>query len=191
LRAWIVCWVVALASVGANEVLGGRSLATADRFEAFEALYAAHHDDVYRYVRSFATFDEAEDIVSDVFARGFAAWRDGREPNGPPLPWLLLIARRLLTDRWRRARRILWGQLPSRGPVVDPQSDRAEMEFQDWLASLARVLTYRQREALALRYLGRLNDDEIGRVLGLSASGVRSLVSRALVILRTHEELWR
>jgi DNA-directed RNA polymerase specialized sigma24 family protein len=51
------------------------------------------------------------------------------------------------------------------------------------------VLTARQREVLVLRYQRDLTDADIGSVMRLSESGVRSLVARALAILRSHPEL--
>jgi DNA-directed RNA polymerase specialized sigma24 family protein len=53
------------------------------------------------------------------------------------------------------------------------------------------VLPARQREAVILRYQFDLPDDEIARVMGLSAAGVRTLVSRAMSLLRTHPEVVR
>jgi len=52
-------------------------------------------------------------------------------------------------------------------------------------------LTPRQREVLLLRYQYDLADDQIGRILGLSEPGVRSLASRAVAALRHHPELIR
>jgi DNA-directed RNA polymerase specialized sigma24 family protein len=42
---------------------------------------------------------------------------------------------------------------------------------------------------LLLRYRGDLSDEAIGLVMGLTASGVRSLVARALAALRSNPEL--
>ena len=170
--------------------------------ETFESVYEAHYADVVRYVLLLARGrEDPEEIASEVFSRAYAAWRDGRGPAGRALPWLLLIARRLVTDRWRRNRLIRWLPLPSRagaaedrrfhGPEpVDPGTTLETREFWMWLDALAEVLPERQREVLLLRYQRDLGDDEIGEILGLSASGVRSLASRALTALRRHPELW-
>ena len=55
----------------------------------------------------------------------------------------------------------------------------------------ARELPRRQREVLILRYQRDLDDESIGEILGLSASGVRSLVARACETLRRNPEIWR
>jgi RNA polymerase sigma-70 factor (ECF subfamily) len=162
--------------------------------ESFEAVYRDHYRDVYRFVLlSLRRRDDADDVVSDTFDRAFAAWRSGHGPAGRALPWLLVIARRIVVDRWRRDRLIQW--LPfttGRGSHDPADSDDVggRAEFWLWLEQLARALPDRQREVVFLRYQRDLTDEEIGEILGLSASGVRTLVSRALAALRNHPELW-
>jgi RNA polymerase sigma factor, sigma-70 family len=156
------------------------------RSELVEAVYVHHYPDVYRYALALTrSHDNAQEIASDVFARALERWTTVPEP---PLPWLLVVTRRLATDRWRRARRlarILWsGQLQR---TVDGGQERAE--FWTWFQAISALLTARQREALVLRYRRDLTDDQIAEVMGLSASGVRSLVARALDVLRSHPEV--
>jgi len=161
--------------------------------DSFEAVYRDHYRDVYRYVLlSLRRRDDADDVVADTFDRAFAAWRSGHGPAARALPWLLVIARRIVVDRWRRERLIRW--LPfttGRGSnePVDASEVGGRAEFWLWLDELARALPERQREVVFLRYQRDLSDEEIGEILGLSASGVRSLVARALAALRAHPEL--
>ena len=131
--------------------------------------------------------------MADTFDRAFAAWRSGHGPSGRALPWLIVIARRIIVDRWRRDRLIRW--LPFTGRVTADPADADDLggraEFWLWLDELAKALPARQREVVFLRYQRDLTDEEIGDILGLSASGVRTLVSRALAALRRHPELWQ
>jgi RNA polymerase sigma-70 factor, ECF subfamily len=163
--------------------------------DRFESIYTAHYRDVYRYVLVSARRpDEADDIVSETFDRAFVAWRSGRATIDRPLPWLLVIARRIMVDRWRRARLLRW--LPLTGTrqtaidPADPDDQLARADFWLWLDRLAAVLPDRQREVILLRYQRDLTDEDIGEIVGLSASGVRTAVSRALATLRSHPELW-
>jgi RNA polymerase sigma-70 factor (ECF subfamily) len=163
------------------------------RAESFEAVYQDHYRDVYRYVvLSLRRKDDADDVVADTFDRAFAAWRSGHGPSGRALPWLIVIARRIIVDRWRRDRLIRW--LPFAGRATVDPADAHDLggraEFWLWLDALAKALPARQREVVFLRYQRDLTDEEIGDILGLSASGVRTLVSRALAALRRHPELW-
>lgn len=159
----------------------------------FEAAYRAHHRDVLRYAALMLRDpDDAADVAADAFTRAFAAWRDGRGPTGRPLPWLLVITRRLVLDRYRRRRLVRWLPLLHGERVAAPASDGASAgEVWVWLGELAAALPERQREVLFLRFRRDLTDEEIGEVLGLSASGVRSLLSRAIHALREHPELSR
>ena len=151
-----------------------------------ERAFDAHYRGVYRYVlvltRSAA---DADEVTAEVFERALRTWR--AEPERIEA-WLLLTARRIATDRWRRARRLV--TVLSRVRVVD-RTDAGEerAEFWAWFDAVSRVLTLRQREALVLRYQRDLSDADIGTVLGLSESGVRSLIARALEALRAHPEL--
>ncbi len=162
--------------------------------DSFGRLFLRHERDVFRdclvYLRRP---EDAEDAVSEVFERGCRAWSTDRRPAGDPLPWLLLIARRLLIDRARRRRRIGWLPLSlvpaSLEPAETGTTDRSE--FWLWFEQLAAVLTPRQREVLLLRYQFDLPDAEVARVLGLSEPGVRSLAARALAALRANPEVLR
>lgn len=151
-----------------------------------ERLYVAHYRDVFRYVLALTrSVEEAEDITADCFERALRAWRQVPER---PIAWLLLTARRMATDRWRRARRLARIRALRGSTGTNPESN-LDTEFREWFDALARVLNHRQREVLTLRYQRDLSDTDIGHVMGLSESGVRSLVARALEILRSHPEL--
>jgi RNA polymerase sigma-70 factor, ECF subfamily len=153
----------------------------------FEEVYERHMGDVFRYALILTRDrDDAEDVASETFARALRAWRKGSEPDGPPLPWLLAITRNIATDGWHRARRVF-----SRPPEPTAPSDTARLEAVLWLHSVAGILPERQREVIALRYHRELTDADIGAMMGLSESGVRSLVARAIKTLRMHPEVWR
>jgi RNA polymerase sigma-70 factor, ECF subfamily len=153
----------------------------------FEELFERHYEDVFRYSLVLTNSrEDAEDVAAETFARAWKAFGEQREPQGPPLPWLFTIARNIATDRWRRLSRRATHLLPRQDGDV---RDRVESLL--WLESLVRALPPRQREVIALRYHRDLSDREIGRVMGLSESGVRSLVARAIQTLQQHPEVWR
>src|ERR1700694_706074 len=116
---------------------------------------------IYQYV-SYRVGDgaEAEDITSEVFERALR-YRDSYDPaRGDPAAWLIGIAQRCIAGATRPL-------------VVDP--DRAETlapgrmdeEVQQRLALKAAlaVLTDRDRELLALRYVGAVLARELADVL--------------------------
>jgi RNA polymerase sigma-70 factor (ECF subfamily) len=153
---------------------------------AFEDAYRAHYRDLYRYLLAFTgSPDEADEIAADTWERAFRSWDAAPDPA---LPWLLLTGRRIATDRWRRARR--WAALAlGLRSVERGNADERRTEFWLWFDAVSRVLTERQREVLILRYQRDLSDADIAKVMGITESGVRSLVSRALDVLRAHPEL--
>lgn len=162
--------------------------------QTFEALYRQRYRDVYRYaLMMLRGGEDAEDVTGEAFHRAYSAWQSGHGPTGPALPWLLLITRRLVIDKMRRRRLISWLPLGGLSPIREPsdQADTARTEFWLWFDRFARELPERQREVLVLRYQRDLDDEAIGEVLGLSVSGVRSLVARACATLRRNPEIWR
>ena len=172
-----------------DELSGAR-----ERAGDFDVLYARHYRAVYRYCLAWLRgVEDAEDAAGEVFERGFRAWQDGRGPAGEPLPWLLLIARRIVIDRSRRRKLLSWLPLSrtAASPPAGTSGDADRLEFWLWFDRLATCLTSRQRDVLLLRYQHDLSDEQIGRILGLSEPGVRSLASRAIASLRDHPELIR
>jgi RNA polymerase sigma-70 factor (ECF subfamily) len=162
--------------------------------ESFEALYRRRYRDVFRYaLLMLRRVEDAEDVTAEAFQRAYSAWQAGRGPSGQALPWLLLITRRLVIDKVRRRRLISWLPLGGLNPAREPagEADTARTDFWLWFDSFARELPDRQREVLILRYQRDLDDQSIGEILGLSESGVRSLVARACETLRRNPEIWR
>ena len=157
--------------------------------EAYELYFGL----VWKYVALMTQNQaEADEFSSEVFERALKAYPAGGHPKGDWLPWLMLVARRLMISRWRHRRlvRIV--------PLIAAEMDRSESryDFDDaelrlWLDQITATLPERQREVLFLRYMGDLDDRRVGQILGLSPSGVRSLTARAIAALREHEELWR
>ncbi len=165
-----------------------------DLEDTFEAIYRRRYRDVFRYALLMLRHEaEAEDATAEAFDRAYSAWRSGHGPSGQALPWLLLITRRIVIDKMRRRRLFAWLPMGALRPADEPASagDTERSDFWLWFDSFARDLPPRQREVLILRYQRDLDDQSIGEILGLSASGVRSLVARACEALRGNPEIWR
>jgi RNA polymerase sigma-70 factor (ECF subfamily) len=163
-----------------------QTTSTSARADAFERIYQAHYRDVYRYLLALTRSSaDAEDVASETFERAYNAWQAVPDPA---LPWLLLTARRIATDRWRRARR--YAAITLRiAPHSTSDAGEGQTEFWLWFDAVSRLLTDRQREVLVLRYQRDLTDTDIAGIIGISESGVRSLAARALDALRSHPEL--
>jgi RNA polymerase sigma factor (sigma-70 family) len=159
---------------------------------SFEAAYVTGWSPVYRYCLALVRDpDDAEDAAAETFRRAFVAWGAGRGPVGETLPWLFVIARRIVIDHQRRNRIVGWLRLNASsrtGPSDDPIR-RSELWL--WFEQLCEILPDRQREALVLRYQFDLPDETIGRLMGMSPASVRTTVSRALARLRNQPEVLR
>lgn len=52
----------------------------------FEEIYERHVGDVFHYALVLTRDrDEADDVTAETFARALRGWRNGSEPEGPPL----------------------------------------------------------------------------------------------------------
>jgi len=119
---------------------------------------------------------DAEDLVQTTLLRVVPRWaRICADPDG----YVRTVLVRESVTRWRRRR---WrersvGEVPEL-PATETPSDRETLR-----AALAR-LSPRQRAVLVLRYYEDLPDERIGEVLGCRPATVRSLLARAMPLLR-------
>jgi RNA polymerase sigma factor (sigma-70 family) len=165
-----------------------------DSDRAFEEIYLANWPRLCRYAWVLVRHHEdAEDVAAEAVRRAYSAWQEGRGPAGDPTPWLFLIARRIVIDRSKR-RIPRWLSLSGPGAVSTgdaPAADTIDLiEATVWFDQLRDCMTARQHEAIVLRYLFDLSDDQIGHVMGLSAAGVRTNVSRGVAALRKRPEVF-
>jgi len=140
--------------------------------EAFDELFPRAVRLAYRLLGDRAA---AEDVSAEAMARAYARWskvaglsyRDG---------WVLKVTTNLAIDRLRRRR----------PEIVPPPADGFEDGVALRLALNSALLTLapRQRQAVALRYLGGLSDREVAQALGISLGSVKTHIHRGLNSLR-------
>jgi len=155
---------------------------------AFTELVERHHRDLQRvaYVicRDPALAEDAAQAAWTIAWRRIGQVRDARRVQG----WLVAIAaneaRRIVRSRRRVGLEVSVAEIELAGL---PDQDRDPLEGGVSSADLNRALAAldpTDRALIALRYVAELPSDEIGRALGLSASGARGRLSRLLVRLR-------
>lgn len=137
---------------------------------------------------------DAEDAVQEALARAWQASSTIRE-GATPRAWLLTITANVCHDflRGRQGTRVrLTVPLPDSSDEVsfltassdsDPGSNTAAERID--LRQMVDLLTEDLREIVVLRYYVEMNATEIGAVLGLPPSTIRTRLQRALTQLRT------
>jgi RNA polymerase sigma-70 factor (ECF subfamily) len=143
--------------------------------DAFERAAEDMWMPVYRFALAMTNdLAEADDIAQESFMR---LWihRDSIDWNQPIIGWLLVAARRIALDRFRRiARAVRLGRSPSAPHGIDAATiDR----FVDLRAELAR-LTHIERTAILMSAVEGLSGEEIATALGVTPGAIRAAASR-------------
>lgn len=153
--------------------------------DEFAQLYAEFYRPVFRYVLLSRGPYDVDDIVSETFRKAYLAWNGGGQRPRSPIAWLMTIARTTVVDAARRDRR------RRTVPLQDHQGAAEDLlrarEVWLWFESVTRALPDSARQALYMRYASGLPSEEIAVALGMTASGVRSAISRALASIREAE----
>lgn len=151
-----------------------------ETIERFQSLYTRHQGQVYAYAVSRAGRQLADEVVSEVF---LIAWRRRADVPALALPWLLGVARNVITSQFRDSarQRSLAAELRawvteqelSAGDVADEVSERIAV-----LAALAG-LPDPDRELLTLVAWHGLTPREAARVVGCSTAAYFVRLHRA------------
>jgi len=157
--------------------------------EAVDAWFRAEHPEVYRLCFGFlAHAADAEDVAQESMLHlleRLADWDSARSYRA----WRTTLVLNRCRDRLRRAesrRSAEEGAARARpeAPLPDPGDAAQRAEIEAALALGLRVLPPREREAFVLRDLQELDTGEVARVLAITESSVRSLVTLARRRLR-------
>ena len=151
-------------------------------------LVERHATAVARFVASIGAQDDVEEVVQDTFVRAFASL-DGFRGESSLRTWLFTIARRLVLDRRRAARR--------RGEQVEVHENDAATEYdsldgvvaaetQRRLLSALEKLSPTQREVFVLRVSEGMSYAEIADTVGTTEGAARVHYHNAM---RTIKEL--
>jgi RNA polymerase sigma-70 factor (ECF subfamily) len=159
-----------------------------DRERAFSSVYEAVYPDLLRFVQRRAGPDRAEDVVADAF---LVVWRRldelPRHP-GDARAWIFGIARNLLLNDHRAARRRHALGVRLADAAAHPAGD-AEPEGAVSAADVGRAwrrLSATHQEALVLAVVEELSAPRAAAVLGISPVAFRLRLSRARRALRLH-----
>jgi RNA polymerase sigma factor (sigma-70 family) len=119
---------------------------------------------------------DAENVAAETLARAQVHWRSVHDHAEA---WVVTVATRLAVREARRGQR--WPPNIQSGAVGD-DADAAVARV-DLARALGR-LSRRQRQAVALRYVGDLTDAEAAAAMGCSVPSFRTHCGRGLTALR-------
>ncbi|QQQ75722.1 sigma-70 family RNA polymerase sigma factor [Saccharothrix sp. 6-C] len=152
--------------------------------EAYGQLYERHVSAAYNLARQLARSSaEADDLVSDAFAKVLDALRAGRGPDSAFRAYLLTALRHTAYDKTRRDRK-----LELADDVAEVAPEATSVPFKDTaVAGLERSMAARAFARLPERWQTVLwhteiegqSPAEVAPLLGLTANGVSALAYRA------------
>lgn len=138
----------------------------------YQQAFEEHWDDVFRFSLAWTNdLPAAEDLAQDAYLR---LWQHRTELDWdrPALPWLLVAARRLATDRFRSLRRRI---LPQADHLFDEAARVRWLDVQAAMTGLSPL----ERSALVLTAVEGWSYAEVATALGTSDGALRAAVSRA------------
>jgi RNA polymerase sigma-70 factor (ECF subfamily) len=151
-----------------------------ERRVRFELLYGEHASAVKAYILRRAQPSVADDLVAEVF---MVCWRRLDKLPAEPLPWLLGVARRVLSTQRRGERRgaalhrrLAESGMPQQaGGALPPAVDSAGAALREVLEQLSES----DREILLLIAWEGLSPTQAAAVLGIKAATLRVRLHRA------------
>ena len=167
---------------------------------AFESLYLAHHNELWRFAYTYVrSRDVAEELVQDVF---LAIWgtRATWEVHTRVRAWMYASVRHLALNHLRHERVVTRSISAGRHvaseteqaaadsslhertmgePPMDQQLSLEAKEIDEAVVHAIAELSERRRIAMTLRWKHDMSSLEIARVLGTSPEAVRTLLTRA------------
>ncbi len=150
------------------------------------AVYAEQLPRIYNYFRfRLGSEIDVEELTSVTFEKAWRARQRYRRDLAGFSAWLFSIAQNTAIDYLRTRRK----HLPLEAALdvasdATPERDAQHVSDLNRLAELTSDLPERDRELIALKYGGALNNREIARLTGLSESNVGTILHRIVQALR-------
>src|SRR5262245_41632232 len=157
--------------------------------DVFDAVVAAHHSEIHRYlVRVTGRASDGDDLSQETFLRAFRAY--GALPADANVrAWLFAIATNLCRNYFRseKRRRLAHAAVSAEAPSAQPGRPDGEVLLNEASARVDAIvagLPPKQRMAFTMRKLHGLEYGAIGSSLSCSAESARAHVFQALRKIR-------
>lgn len=122
---------------------------------------------------------DAQDCAQEATARALSRWARVCEYAEP---WVVRVSANLALGMLRKRKRLIVGLSGLEEPLQLDGFDRADSRLD--VAAALLELPQRQRQALVLRYVGDLSEQEAALALGCSPASVKTHVKRGLARMR-------
>jgi RNA polymerase sigma factor (sigma-70 family) len=145
----------------------------------FESLLERHGRSILRFCIAQVGPNRADDVFQETMMAALRSYGALRDPQAAQA-WLFSIATRKVIDANRSAAR-------SAEPIADLDCPAHETEGDDWASAVWQhvgALPPKQRQAIALRYIGDLSHREIADAMDTSEAAARRNVFEAIKRLR-------
>ena len=160
--------------------------------EAFGRLYQRYVKRIYNYLyRHTGNQVEAEDLTSRTFFRALRSLHQYKDRGGVFQAWLFRIAHNLVVNWYRDQSRHpiisleVTGDHPGQATHHDePHEHIVRTERQTLVARLIAQLPEDRKTLLILKFVEKMSNEEIGKVLGKTEGAIKSLYHRTLLDLR-------
>lgn len=157
--------------------------------EAFGELYNRHVGRIYNYIYyRTGNHHDAEDLTARVFQRALRHVGGFQDKGVPFSAWLYRIAHNLVAnwhrDRSRRPLVPLDDRAIQSGGHIHPEMQAVAAEEEALLLTAVRRLPAERQQLLILKFVERLSNADIGRIMGRTEGAIKSLYHRTLNSLR-------
>jgi len=157
--------------------------------DAFGEIYERHVQRIYNYIYyRTGNHHDAEDLTARVFHRALRHIPTYTDRGVPFTAWLYRIAHNLVAnwhrDQSRRKVIPLDELILSRVRTEAPESAAEDSEERARLLGAIRRLPEERQQLLILKFVQRLSNAEIGKLMGRSEGAIKSLYHRTLLALR-------
>lgn len=156
--------------------------------QAFTRLYLESYGVVYNYVRRRMMGDAAaEDVVAEAYLLAARSFRRFDPTRAKFSTWVIRIACNCMVSYYRRERpSVPLDELPE--SVFSVQDEQSAVDDREMVDQLLGVLDERERELVLLKYCDGMRNVDIALELGMNASTVATMLSRAVAKMRRAAE---
>ena len=180
-----------LSALSDEEVL---KRASSGDIDAFGELYDRYVKKIYNYIYyRTGNMHDAEDLTERVFLRALNHIGNYQDRGLPISAWLYRIAHNLVAN-WHRDNSRRREIMLDDGYYVKENQEHLEksiikIEERERLLRIIRSLPDDRQQLLILKFVERLSNAEIGRIMGRTEGAIKSLYHRTLIALRDEYEL--